>query len=69
MFPLMDGKEHRLLKERTMAKGDEGRTRVEALDQRRRRAEVFVMDFFCSEITQNVSFFCFGTWRKESGDV
>jgi len=40
-----------------MAKGDEGRTRAEALDQRCRRAEVFVMDFFCSKITQNVLFF------------
>jgi len=29
MFPLMDGKGHRLLKERMMAKGDEGRTRIE----------------------------------------
>ena len=28
MFPLMDGKEHRLLKERMTAKGDEGRTRI-----------------------------------------
>jgi len=28
MFPLMDGKEHGLLKERTKAKGDEGGTRV-----------------------------------------
>jgi len=52
-----------------MVKRGEGRTRVEALDQRRRRAEVFVMDFICSEITQNVSFFCFGARRKESGDV
>ena len=23
------------------------------------RVGLFVMDFFCSEITQNVSFFCF----------
>ena len=28
MFPSMDGKESRLLKERMTAKGDEGRTRV-----------------------------------------
>ena len=28
MFPLMNGKEHRLLKGRMMAKGDEGRIRV-----------------------------------------
>ena len=28
MFPLIDGKEHRLLNERMAAKGDEGRTRV-----------------------------------------
>jgi len=28
MSPLMDGKEHRPLKERMTAKGDEGRTRV-----------------------------------------
>jgi len=28
MFPLMDEKEHRPLKEIRMAKGDEGRTRV-----------------------------------------
>jgi len=58
MFPFIDGKGHRQLKERMMAKGNEGRTRAKALDQRRGRAEVFVMDFFCSEITQNVSFFC-----------
>ena len=63
------GKEHGLLEECKMVKRGEGRTRVEALDQRRRRAEVFVMDFICSEITQNVSFFCFGARRKESGDV
>jgi len=56
MFPLLDKREHRRLKERRMMKGDEGRTRAEALDQRRRRTEAFVMDFFCSEITQNVSF-------------
>ena len=29
MFPFMDGKGHRQLKERTMAKGDKGGTRVE----------------------------------------
>ena len=69
MSPLMDGKEHRPLKERTMAKRDEGRTRVEAFDQRRRRVEVFVMDFFSLEITQNVFFFGFGALRKESRDV
>ena len=65
MSPLLDKKEHRWLKERRMMKGDEGRTRAEALDQRRRRMEVFVMHFFCSDITQNVSFFCLGAWRKE----
>jgi len=56
MFPLLDRKERPPLKESRMMKGDEGRTRAEALDQRWRRMEVFVMDFFCSEITQNVSF-------------
>jgi len=56
MFPLLDEKEHRQLKERRMMKGDEGRTRAEELDQRRMRMEVFVMDFFCSEIIQNFSF-------------
>jgi len=69
MFPLLDEKEHTLSKERRMMKGDEGRTRAEALDQRRRRMEVFVIDFFCSEITQNVTFFCLGARRKESGDM
>jgi len=69
LFPLLDEKEHRRLKERMMMKGCEGRTRAEALYQRRRRMEVFVMDFFCSEITQNVSFFCLGARRKESGDM
>jgi len=68
MFPLLDEKAHRWLKERRMMKGDEGRT-AEALDQRRRRTEVFVMHFFCLEITQNVSFFCLTAWRKESGDM
>jgi len=52
-----------------MMKGDEGRTRAKALDQRRRRKEVFEMDFFCSEITQNVSFFCLEAGRRESGDI
>jgi len=69
MFPLLDEKEHTPSKESRMMKGDEGRTRAEALDQRRRRMEVFVMDFFRSEITQNVSFFCLGARRKESGDM
>jgi len=69
MFPLLDEKEHTPSKERRMMKGEEGRTRPEALDQRQRRMEVFVMDFFCSEITQNVSFFCLGARRKESGDM
>jgi len=31
--------------------------------------EVFVIDLFCSEITQNVTFFCLGVRRKESGDM
>jgi len=62
-------KEHRLLREHTMGKGDEGRTIVEVLDHSRGKAYVFVRDFFCSEITQNVSFFCYVARRKESGDV
>jgi len=53
----------------TMMKGDEGRTRAKVLDQRRRRKEVFEIDFFCSQITQNVSFFCLGVRRRESGDM
>ena len=52
-----------------MMKGDEGRTRAKVLDQRRRRKEVFEIDFFCSQITQNVSFFCLGERRRESGDM
>jgi len=67
-FSLLDEKEHTPSKESRMMKGDEGR-RAKALDQRRRRKEVFVMGFFCSEITQNVSFFCLGARRKESGDM
>jgi len=62
-------KEHTRSKKSTMMKGDEGRTRAKVLDQRRRRKEVFEMDFFCSEITQNVSFFYLGAWRSESGDM
>jgi len=68
MFLLLDEKEH-TSKKSTMMKGDEGRTRAKVLDQRRRRKEVFEMDFFCSEITQNVSFFCLGARRRESGDM
>ena len=52
-----------------MMKGDEGRTRAKVLNQRPRRKEVFEMDFFCSEITQNVSFFCLGARRREGGDM
>jgi len=69
MFPLLDEKEHTLSKENRMVKGDQGRTRAKALDQRRRRMEVLVMDFFCSEITQNVTFFCLGARRKESENM
>jgi len=69
MFLLLDEKEHIRSKEIKVMKGDEGRTRAEALDQRRRRMEVFVMDFFCSEITQNVTFFCLRAQRKERGDM
>jgi len=62
MFSLMDGKEHRLLKELMTAKGDEGRTRVghwiKGAGER-----VFVMRFICLEITQNVSF----VWNTEEG--
>jgi len=69
MFLLLDEKEHTRSKKSTMMKGDEGRTRAKALDQRWRRKEVFEKDFFCSEITQNVSFFCLGARRRESGDM
>jgi len=69
MFLLLDEKEHRRSKESRMMKGDERRTRAKALNQRRRRMEVFVMDFFCSEITQNVTFFCLGARREESGGM
>jgi len=69
IVPLLDEKEQPPLKESRIMKGDEGKTRAEALDQRRRRMEVFVMDFFCSEITQNVSFFCLGARKKESGGM
>jgi len=63
IFPLLDEKENIRSKESKMMKADEGRTRAKALDQRRRRTEVFVMDFFCLEITQNVSFFL--SWSTE----
>jgi len=69
MFLLLDEKEHKWSKKSTMMKGDEGRTRAKVLDQRRRRKEVFEMDFFDSEITQNVSFFCLGARTRESGDI
>jgi len=62
-------KEHTRSKKSTMMKGDEGRTRAKVLNQRPRRKEVFEMDFFCSEITQNVSFFCLGARRREGGDM
>jgi len=35
----------------------------------RRRADVFVMDFFCSEITQNVSFFFFLEHEGKEADM
>jgi len=69
MFPLLDEKGHTQSKESRLMKGDEGRTRAEELDKRRRRMDVFVMDFFCSEIKQNVSFFCLGARRNERGDM
>jgi len=69
MFSLLDGEEHTRSRRSRMMKGDEGRTRDKALDQRRRRKEVFEMGFFCSEITQNVSFFCLGARRRECGDM
>jgi len=53
----------------TMMKGDEGRTRAKVLDQRWRRKEVFEIDFFSSQITQNVSFFYLEERRRESRDM
>lgn len=55
--------------------GNEGRTRVWHLDQRRRKAGVFVKYCLCLGITQNVPFFRYdenrendrGTWVEESG--
>jgi len=58
MFLLLDEKDHTWSKKSKMMKGDEGRTRAKVLDQRRRRKEVFEMNFFFSEITQKVSFYC-----------
>jgi len=69
MFLLLDEKDHTQSKKCTMMKGDEGRTRAKILGQRWRRKEVVEIDFFCSEITQNVSFFCLGAWRRERGDM
>jgi len=60
----MDGKENRLLKELTTAKGDEGGQEL-SLGSRRRRAGVFVMDFISLESTQNISLFSF--WNTEEG--
>jgi len=70
MFPFIDGKEHGLLKERTKAKeikreqelgigskAQESGSLCDAFLLFRDHAECF---FFC---------FCFGTGRKESGDV
>jgi len=69
MFLLLDEKDHTRSKKSTMMEGDEGRKRAKVLDQRRMRKEVFEMNPFCSEITQNVYFFCHGAWRRESGDM
>jgi len=60
MFPLMDGMEYGLLKERMTAMKLKAEQELDIGSRAQESGSV--CDFFCSEITQNVSLFrfCFG---------
>jgi len=68
MFPLMDGKEHRLLKERMTEKKMEEKQEL-GIGSKAQESRSLCDGFICLEITTECFFLLFGTRRKENGNV